>query len=211
MLCRSCAYCHNHWECIYGTVQETLFPSSRPSPLAHIIWLSPLLYWSLSLERRPFNADVPFRAEIPVAFYSLHLGSLWVYGNHHLRQQKLLWWGLRAVLIYEYKPLEVGLIPYPSSKIIAISSFQGPMTPMMHRVSFLIAEPDWVPPCRAGLKSNQKMWDLWWLILAVSLTIWSLWKHQPLERNVPEEIALSSILARPWRLMPLNLALGRQR
>lgn len=62
--------------CIY----KILFPYRSPLPLLPVLFLSPLLQWSLSLWRTARVMYVPFGTEHSGVSYFLHFIQLWVSG-----------------------------------------------------------------------------------------------------------------------------------
>lgn len=72
----------------------------------------------------------PIRNEHSTVVYFLHLGWLWVsvFTTAGYCKWKFLWWGLKDALIDECntKPLGVGIILYPFSRIMIAGSSLGP-------------------------------------------------------------------------------------
>lgn len=82
-------------------------------------------------------------------------------------KKRLLWWGLRAVLIYACKSLDISLIRCPSNKIIAIGSLLGSMAAMTRGLGLDSSARLESHPTVQALNPIRK-WYLWPLILVVS-------------------------------------------
>lgn len=107
-------------------VQKTLFASGSPRSLILMIFLSPLLECPLNLVGRGCSLDrCPFCGGM-LHRYLLHSIHLWISALttvHHAKM--LLWWGLRAELIYKDtdKNVEGGLTLCSFDRIIVAGSF----------------------------------------------------------------------------------------
>lgn len=76
--------------CLPWYIRKTLFHCGHPLSLALTVFLLTLAQLPLSLGRRGWDTDVPFRVKHSEVFYSLYLDQLWVSVNHHNCKKKLL-------------------------------------------------------------------------------------------------------------------------
>lgn len=113
-------------------IQKTVFHPGLPNfCLLQSFPPLPWLFLSLELGRRGCGINVPFRAEHVAD--TLHSDQWWASVSTSVYHTKtLLWWGLRPTLTCGYRGtyLEDILIPCPFSKIKAIGSPLGSLTPL---------------------------------------------------------------------------------
>lgn len=121
----SCAFCHSHCKFMYATAQWC--PENSFSVLIHHLSLlryfcplfcnDPSVWGGRHMIQMSHLGLSPLKSLLscPLTIHESVLITIY-------DKKRLLWWRLRAALIYACKSLEVSLILRPSSKIIAIGS-----------------------------------------------------------------------------------------
>lgn len=169
---RSRVFCHSHcmYVCMYATAQRC--PENSFSVLIHHLsllrYFCPLFCNDPSVWRGGHMIQMshlglgPLKSLLSCPLTSRGSALITIYDK-----KRLLWWGLRAALIYACKSLDISLIRCSSNKIIAIGSLLGSVAAMTRGLGLDSSARLGSDPTAQALNPIRK-WYLWPLILVVS-------------------------------------------